>query len=334
MYIHGAIAALVGDPGSPNLVCNFAKKKNGHDEELEYLQNKCFSDKLELHNPNALQATLKRFISNLYEVIELQAKEEKEKDKIIPVILGIDGRKDYPLTTLIPILFSAAKEFIQEKSIAIEDFFSKISIKMGSFGKSFQTQDGLRRELNDEENAALIIRQNSSGHILQANQFLESIKDRILKKDPDAIKQASQLAHDIGYSKGVQFKQTRSRDERFVLSYKYHPSIEHIPLLNFMSWHPDIKKAFRDGHAEGRESEMQVVVQTIDQVKNNPSPPFADILSCYIQDAFQGISNLEVPHNQNTIDFVTNLCKSFVTTASDMDVKGILSQAINSVKVY
>lgn len=299
MYIHGAVAALVGDPQSPTLVCSFAKKKNGHFEPIWNLRKKNFSEKLDLHNPDAVKDSFKKFISTLYKVIELQAKEGKEKNKRIPVILGMDGRKEdfSQVKKLLSILFVASKEFAEEKSILIDDILSKISIRYGLYDHGIALLPGLIQRLTSDEDAEVIINKNSTGINLEANKLLASIKDKVKQGDMAALQQAGDLAYEIGISKGKEFK-SKDRNLRFVHFTPYNKKLKDIPLLDFVSWHPDVKTAFRMGHAKGRNTAMQVVVKGINE---RPSRPFVDILSCYIQDVFQNICNLDLPAMQLVI---------------------------------
>ncbi len=313
MYIHGAVAAIVGDFESPTLVCSFAKKKNGHSEPTWNLRKKNFSEKLDLHNPDAVKASFKKFIATLYEVIKLQAKEGKEKNKLIPIILGIDGRKeDFSIIgKLLPQLFAACKEFTQEKSISIDNILSKISIRHGSYDQGTEIRPGQIHRLTPDEDAKLIVEKNSRGNNLGVNLFLDSIKNKVKQGDKASLSQACAIAYSIGEYKGEQLKNANDRNGRFVHFFPYHEDISGIPLLDFVSWHPDIKTALRTGHAKGRNSDIQVVVKGVNERK---SRPFVDILSCYIQDVFQNIINLDLPAMQLIVrdycDRLREFCRS------------------------
>ncbi len=309
MYVHGAVLALTGkDTQKPKLECNFVRKKDGHDSPVEYLPGKCFTEVLDLNNPWLTRLALKRFLMTLNEVIDLQAKEDGHAGKAIPVILGIDGRKNYPLLDkVVPRLFEACKEVLHEQGKSLDQLLSQISLRWGRFNKSFEGAKG-PRELTPDEDAQLILERSRKPFFALMNQKLAAIKSDIASGNPEALRQAKAIAYDIGLNWGKRMKATRNEDNRFVIIFEPHKLINDIPLLNFLSWDPEIKQACRKGHAEGRGTEMQVVIKAINE---KHSPPFVDILACYIQDVFQGIPDLQIPEVKQHIASLIELLKVF-----------------------
>ena len=93
MYVHGAIAALVGTLNQPMLACNFVKKANGHDKPVEIVQS--FTEDIHADQPAEIQRVVKRFLTTLCEVIKLQANDPDYANQVIPVIVGCDARCSY-----------------------------------------------------------------------------------------------------------------------------------------------------------------------------------------------------------------------------------------------
>jgi hypothetical protein len=282
VYIHGAVAAIVGDPESPTLKCSFVKKKNGHNQRAVTLA-KDFSEKLDLENPNAVKAACKRFVATLHEVIELQQKEGEHRDKIIPVILGFDGRQKYPFSKLSSSLYTACKEYMQERSKSIDELLSKISIKLRVFNDPLVVPKPID---DNEQYVKQVLDYNLSAPMKVVNAWLWRMKERILSGDMQVIAEATACAYLYGKIQGRDFKANIHPDERFVVCGIPDERINMIPLLDCWSWHPRIRNAFRKGFAAMRGSKKQIVVKGINEPANRP---FVDIVDCFIQDSFQGI---------------------------------------------
>jgi len=288
VYIHGVVAAIVGPADKPKLVCNFIKKKNGHEEEPESLEGKSFTT--DFHDPKSIQDATRRFVTTLFEVIDLQAKESELENKVIPVILGQDGRQKYNFETIISNAFQAFSEVFKNSKRDLEKVLGKISIRLGEYYVGNYQADGSLKEVALDDYAKSIISPLNQGVYGERNKVLRAIRPQIEAGNESAIKHAADIAFEFASEKAMLAVLRKEMDNRFVLIYLPHPLINDMPLLNFVNWHPKIKAAFRAGYAKGISSDMQVVVKGIN---HKSSPPFVDIVSCYIQDAFQGIGNLQ-----------------------------------------
>ncbi len=291
MHIYGAAAAIIGkDPNKPTLVCSFVKKENSPNTSPIGLAQKDFSEELNLADPTQVKNACKRFITTLYQVIEMQAKEGKQA---VPIIIGTDGRQKYPVKQILDQLIEACKKFIKEKGITINDLLEKVHITKGDFIVSIKNPStGTAKDIGKEEIVQWYLNEEpkSIEDFDEYNRILAE-NEADIRAGKAALGQAIGIAYRFGshnlralVCKGIN---PRTNIVTFIPD---DPRLQTIPLYNFLSWHPRLRQSAR--------SAMQIFMTKKRHMNiKTPSDPkrraYVDVLDCIIQDLHNKLPILE-----------------------------------------
>jgi hypothetical protein len=290
VFIHGAVFAITGKAERPKVFCTYAKKINGHDKELEINQKLSVCKEVNIDDKQSLKNICRSILDTVAEVIKLQAQEQGLETKPIPIIFGKDSRVKYDLKKITKAFKDAFVEFYAAHGKKdVENLFKKTKIYLGNFGTTI-FEGTNRSSATKTDLAEGIIQQQNEEPYPEINQVLALLKTKAINGHKKSIRLLSNFAYDAGRANGITILNEDNPDQRFAYIYCFDKKLQDYPFLDFVSWHPKIKEAFRKGHAKGRQSPIQVVVKGASE---SPGLPFADILSCYIQDRFQNIPNLQ-----------------------------------------
>ncbi len=285
MYVYGAAVAITDDPESPTLNCNFIKAKKGK-AAINLGEPKSFKTKnLKLNDRNNTKLEFQRFISTLYEVIQLQAEEAKRAKKakpLIPVLLGVNGQNKYPIETILPIFFEACRDFVKERGIKIEDLLSKIQIHKGYYTNKFHNK-GTTHIPSREEAIEHLIKKQEEPKMQELNKELSLIKADVLKRKPKALRKAERLAASYVFDVLYDLVSLPGGDpyHSFVIFAPNDERLKAIPSLNFLRWHPRIEQAFRRSYALQSGVPNHIVFKCACDQRGEP---FTDVVHARIQD--------------------------------------------------
>jgi|GEM_PF-3455503 len=287
MRIYGAVAAITGQIGKPELNCSFCSKEQERSKAIQVHKNYKTTLDFEKEDEANLQnitASFRQFAETLYEYIEMQEKESGSGIKV-PIVLGIDGRKKYNMDLIWFGLVSGFCTFLKEKGIEAESFLSKIRIRLGYFNARKTESDGVSHQVDYNQVIDSEIRRQL--HAQKINNKLANMEQAIKDGDKHALDYATTIASNYAIKVAAQFKRAKEQGliNRFTVLYPYHPKLKDFPLLNFWSWHTDIKTAFRQAFHTASNYHRHIIVKAI----NESNPPFVDALECYLQDEQEGL---------------------------------------------
>lgn len=288
MALYGIAIGITGDPNRPVFHLKTIKQKKSACPFTPTEPN--IVDKFSFDRPRAvsidndyeLKKVMGDFLKIVSEVVKLQAREKDEDAKRQVVVeVGIDGRQNYMpvMKKLLDSLFSTIKQ--RGASLFLE-LLNKINFVTGRYQEGVSGPNGELVESPVDLEAAWSLYQGSIV-AQEKNASLEALRERILQGDRSAIDEACVIAREMGATYGYA---KQNMDTRFALHgglMKTHPKLAKLALFDFVSWHPDIKLAFRQEYARHQGSNKAVVVKGVNEPYYGP---FVDIVACYIHDIF------------------------------------------------
>lgn len=264
----------------------------------------------QLDNKQEIQQIISRFLQIVSEVAELQSQEQGD-DAQKPIVLkvGTDGRTNFDNNFFQKLFLQFSNAATQKGLTTIIDLLNKVQIMTGQYNEGSIDRNGnYVVSAGDPNNVWLKYQSNQKAQ--ERNKELEELKEAIEKKDHEAIQKACNYAYEFGRVYGYA---QRNMDSRFAFLgslYKGHSELTKLALFDFVSWHPEIKLAFRKGYSEIQGSKKTVVVKGI---KEPYLGPFVDIVSCYIQDIYRWGKIFLTVNRQKDIEETVKTLKDYFT---------------------
>lgn len=283
MIIYGLAAAVIGrNETVPNLVCSCLCSDS----------EKCavkagpilpdFTEQFQIDDRTQIRRVLDRLVATAHKAIVLQS---RATDTEVPIVLGVDARRNFPIQMLLDELTNACFEYCRRNGIELNQILNRVHVTLGDFRAELCYSNG---EVNGEPSIEDLVQWylNEEPNLIEGYSSLNSV----LKFHEAGIrigeKQALVIGRCVAYSFGMHNLQKMMRvgadvSANFALYIPYDARLQKIPLYACLGWHPQLKDAYRAAVQLFMGEKRSVIIKT---PFDKGCPPFVDVLKCKFDD--------------------------------------------------
>jgi hypothetical protein len=303
MGLYGVAIAIVGrDPECPHLVCSCVRAIHGGEVVPIGVSAPDFSQQLPARAPAQVSTALKKLVSTVCSVVDLQAQAAVRMP--VPIVIGVDARMRYPLDVLLKCLADAFGDYCTSRGIRIAEVLDNVEVSLGDFGAELCYPDGRVNKYPSKEDLV-------QWYLREEPEMIDGFAamNELLSRHESGIRlgQVPSISLGVGvaYLYGLYNLQKMLRAGvdpcgNFALYLPCDERLRAIPLYHFLRWHPQLMHAFRSAVQLLMPRKNAVIIKT---AADAGSPPFVDVVKCRIEDQQAGV---QAPSYAVAVDFLAS----------------------------